>query len=178
MSRNASLVDRIVSEKAKAMEEMNKMHDLMADLERRLKEAAMHDRFDRKMQNGLNRLTRAVEAGRLRSRDVLQQRLGRLKMECSRVARAYRIDVRGDDESLSVSWVREEAQAAYMRHTEGAYLLRTNLTGESEQSLWHMYMQLNDAEAAFRTLKQDPLDTTKRGNFVHIEDLKQNFRRG
>jgi hypothetical protein len=33
--------------------------------------------------------------------------------------------------------------------------LRTNLTGESEQELWHMYMQLNDAEAAFRTLKQD-----------------------
>ena len=115
----------------------------------------MHDRFDTKMQDGLNRLTRAVDSGRLRSRDVLQQRLGRLKMECSRVARAYRIEVSGDDESLSVSWVRDEAQAAYMRHTEGAYLLRTNLAGESEQSLWHMYMQLNDAEAAFRTLKQD-----------------------
>src|SRR3989475_7122687 len=35
------------------------------------------------------------------------------------------------------------------------YLLRTNLMGESEESLWHMYMQLNDAEAAFRALKQD-----------------------
>lgn len=128
---------------------------LCRSAQRRLKEAAMHDRFDTKMQDGLNRLTRAVEAGRLRSRDVLQQRLGRLKMECSRVARAYHVDVRGDNESLLVSWVRDEAQAAYMRHTEGAYLLRTNLTGESEQSLWHMYMQLNDAEAAFRTLKQD-----------------------
>ncbi len=128
---------------------------LCRSAQRRQKEAAMHDRFDTKMQDGLNRLTSAVESGRLRSRDVLQQRLGRLKMECSRVARAYRVDVRGDDDSLSLSWVRDDARAAWMRHTEGAYLLRTNLTGESEQSLWHMYMQLNDAEAAFRTLKQD-----------------------
>ena len=51
--------------------------------------------------------------------------------------------------------LRKVDRAACMRHTEGAYLLRTNLTGESEQSLWHMYMQLSDAEAAFRTLKQD-----------------------
>jgi hypothetical protein len=50
---------------------------------------------------------------------------------------------------------KDAAKAAYMRNTEGAYLLRTNLTGESEQELWHMYMQLNNAEAAFRTLKQD-----------------------
>ena len=43
----------------------------------------------------------------------------------------------------------------YLRHSEGAYLLRTNLKGHSEQELWATYMQLNDAEAAFRTLKQD-----------------------
>ena len=41
-----------------------------------------------------------------------------------------------------------------MHHTKGAYLLRTNLTGESEEALWHMYMQLDNAEAAFRTFKQ------------------------
>lgn len=37
-----------------------------------------------------------------------------------------------------------------LRHSEGA-----NLKGESEEELWKMYMQLNDADAAFRTLKQD-----------------------
>jgi transposase len=71
------------------------------------------------------------------------------------VARAYDITVDGDGSSLSLSWRKDAAKAAYMRHCEGTYLLRTNLTGESEQELWHMYMQLNDAEAAFRTLKQD-----------------------
>jgi transposase len=128
---------------------------LCRSAERREKEAAMHDRFERKMEDGLARLAMAIVAGRLRSRDTLWQRIGRLKAECSRVARAYDITVDGDGSSLSLSWRKDAAKAAYMRHCEGTYLLRTNLTGESEQELWHMYMQLNDAEAAFRTLKQD-----------------------
>jgi hypothetical protein len=56
---------------------------------------------------------------------------------------------------ISLAWVKDQARAALLRQTEGAYLLRTNLVGHSEEDLWHMYMQLNDAEAAFRTLKQD-----------------------
>ena len=128
---------------------------LCRSADRREKEAAMHDRFERKMEDGLGRLAAAIAAGRLRSRDTLWQRIGRLKAECSRVARAYDITVEGDDVSLSLAWRKNVAKAAYLRHSEGAYLLRTNLAGESEQELWHMYMQLNDAEAAFRTLKQD-----------------------
>ena len=123
--------------------------------ERREKEAAIHDRFERRMEERLGRLEAAVQAGRLRSRDVLQQRLGRLKLECSRVARAYSFHVEGDGNALSFSWTKDEAKARYLRHTEGAYLLRTNLAGHEEPELWTMYMQLNDAEAAFLTLKQD-----------------------
>ena len=128
---------------------------LCRSADRREKEAAMHDRFERKMEDGLGRLAMGVAHGRLRSRDSLWQRIGRLKAECSRVARAYEITVEGDGPALALSWRKDAAKAAYLRHCEGAYLLRTNLTGESEQELWHMYMQLNDAEAAFRTLKQD-----------------------
>ena len=36
---------------------------------------------------------------------------------------------------------------------EGAYLLRTNLQAESAAELWTKYMQLTEAEAAFRALK-------------------------
>ncbi len=32
--------------------------------------------------------------------------------------------------------------------------LGTNLAGHGEAGLWHTYMQLNDAEAAFRVLEQ------------------------
>ena len=128
---------------------------LCRSADRRLKEKAMHERFEKRMEEGLARMQASIVAGRLQSRDVLHERLGRLKKECSRVARAYRIEVAGDAESLALRWSKDEAKAAYQQHSEGAYLLRTNLQGETEQELWKMYMQLNDAESAFRTLKQD-----------------------
>ena len=128
---------------------------LCRSADRRQKEAAIHDRFEKRMEERLARIQTSVETGRLRSRDMLQQRLGRLKLECSRVARAYNSSVEGDGDSLSFSWNKDQAKADYLRHSEGAYLLRTNLVGHAEQELWTMYMQLNDAEAAFRTLKQD-----------------------
>jgi transposase len=128
---------------------------LCRSTDRQKKEAAIHDRFEQRMEQRLVRIEASVQAGRLRSRDVLQQRLGRVKLECSRVARAYSFHVEGDDGTLRFSWTKDEAKARYLRHTEGAYLLRTNLAGHDEPELWSMYMQLNDAEAAFRTLKQD-----------------------
>lgn len=128
---------------------------LCRSTDRRKKEAAMHERFERMIEDRLTRIESAIESGRLRNRDMLQQRLGRIKTECSRVARAYVFDVDGDGDSLRFSWKKDQAKADFMRHSEGAYLLRTNLSGHSEQELWAMYMQLNDAEAAFRTLKQD-----------------------
>jgi len=128
---------------------------LCRSAERRQKEAAIHDRFEKRIEERLARIQASVQTGRLRSRDVLQQRLGRVKHECSRVARAYSFMVEGEGESLSFSWKKDQAKASFLRHSEGAYLLRTNLTGHSEQELWTMYMQLNDAEAAFRTLKHD-----------------------
>jgi transposase len=123
--------------------------------DRRQKEAAIHDRFEKRIEEHLARIKAGVGSGRLKSRDLLQQRLGRVKTECSRVARAYTFHVDGDGDSLTFSWSKDQAKAQFLRHSEGAYLLRTNLKGHAEPELWNMYMQLNDAEAAFRTLKQD-----------------------
>jgi transposase len=39
--------------------------------------------------------------------------------------------------------------------TKGAYLLRTNCTETDPAKLWRWYMQLTQAEAAFRTAKRD-----------------------
>ena len=46
-----------------------------------------------------------------------------------------------------------EERLAWREAREGAYLLRTNLTGASAEELWHRYIQLTEAEAAFRVLK-------------------------
>ena len=108
---------------------------LCRSTDRRKKEAAIHDRFERRTEERLARLEASIRSGRLHSRDVLQQRLGRLKLECSRVARAYSFHVEGDGEALHFSWSKDEAKAQYLRHTEGAYLLRTNLAGRSVSTI-------------------------------------------
>ena len=42
-----------------------------------------------------------------------------------------------------------------VRRREGRYLLRTNLTESDPAKLWQFYLQLVQAEAAFRILKAD-----------------------
>ena len=42
-----------------------------------------------------------------------------------------------------------------MTAREGAYLLRTNLKEERPEELWEKYIQLTEAEAAFRALKRE-----------------------
>ena len=39
--------------------------------------------------------------------------------------------------------------------SEGCYLLRTNVTDWSDEELWKAYIQLTEAEAAFRIHKSD-----------------------
>jgi hypothetical protein len=43
----------------------------------------------------------------------------------------------------------------WSRHSEGCYLLRTNVTDWTPDALWQTYVQLTDAEAAFRIHKSD-----------------------
>jgi len=54
---------------------------------------------------------------------------------------------------LSWRWEKEALRLA--AHRDGAYLLRTNLTDRSPDTLWRMYVQLTEVEAVFRALKSD-----------------------
>ena len=48
-----------------------------------------------------------------------------------------------------------EARRAWRDAREGAYLLRTNLVGQTVEELWTKYIQLTEAEAAFRALNSE-----------------------
>jgi len=52
-------------------------------------------------------------------------------------------------------WHLIEARRAWRDAREGAYLLRTNLVGQTVEELWTKYIQLTEAEAAFRALKSE-----------------------
>jgi len=113
------------------------------------KEEAIHLRFERKIEESLERLKNE------KSERKLFERLGRIKTQCSRVARCYRIKVISTKSGPKLSWIRDEASLQYAKASQGAYILRTNLVANDPKDLWSMYMQLNDAEAAFRNLKSD-----------------------
>ena len=97
-------------------------------------------------------------ARRKRDRAVLERRIGRLLGRNSRAAGGFKIELVEDKASaagLQLCWSRVEAWMQWTRLSEGCYLLRTNLTGRSPQTLWQTYMQLTDVEAVFRTGKSD-----------------------
>src|SRR5205085_10991131 len=56
---------------------------------------------------------------------------------------------------VTVTWKRHEVWSEWATLSEGCYLLRTNVTGWTGEELWKAYIQLTEAEAAFRIQKSD-----------------------
>ena len=120
---------------------------------RREKEKAIRRRFSERLEQALGRLHQRVAQGRLKDRTKIQQALARLRVRHARVADLYQISVVEREGKVQVEWQRMEERLAWREAREGAYLLRTNLMGASAEELWHKYIQLTEAEAAFRVLK-------------------------
>lgn len=59
------------------------------------------------------------------------------------------------DGKLAVEWQVRRERRSWQQVREGAYLLRTNLASSDPEQLWKSYIQLTEAEAAFRALKSE-----------------------
>jgi len=121
------------------------------------KESAMLERFIQHMEEGLQRLSRSAEKGRLKDLETAHQRLGRLREKNWRASACFEVNIEPLDPPagkarLRVTWVRDE-QAK--RNLCGCYLLRTNLDPIDPVALWRQYIQLVDAEWAFRISKDE-----------------------
>jgi transposase len=128
--------------------------------DRAAKEQAMHERFVNRIEEGLKTIATAASSGRLKDTEQAGRRIGRLLGKNSRGAGCFDVEVKPLDPApgkakLSVTWTPRNEWREWSRLSEGCYLLRTNLTGHSPEELWKMYMQLMDAEAAFRTHKHE-----------------------
>jgi len=132
---------------------------LCRSADRRAKERAIHERFVARIEAALVRLAGTLaRARKRRDRGAIERQLGRLLQRNSRAAGAFRIEVREAPEApsgLRLVWTRETAWEEWAAASEGCYLLRTNLTDLSAPELWRTYIQLTEAEAAFRTTKSD-----------------------
>jgi transposase len=56
---------------------------------------------------------------------------------------------------LKISWKRNDAWSEWARLSEGCYLLRSNLNDTDPKTLWKHYIQLTEAEWAFRITKDE-----------------------
>ena len=133
---------------------------LARSADRRAKEQAMHARFTARLEAGLQKLQAAAESGRLKDLGLAQRRLGRLQERNWRASGAFEVRImplsppRGKVH-LSVSWTRSGRWSEWAALSEGCYLLRTTLTDTDPATLWKRYIQLTEAEWAFRIEKDE-----------------------
>lgn len=132
---------------------------LIRSVDRREKERAMHERFARWIEERLTRLGRRVQQAR-RSLDVrkLERQVGRLLEQNQRAAARYVIEFVPDatrPAGVCLAWHAQPEWDDWARWSEGCYVLRTNVTDWTPEELWRTYIQLTDAEAAFRIQKSE-----------------------
>ncbi len=128
--------------------------------DRRQKEQAMHQRFLTRMEAALQKMQQSAAAGRLKDLALAQRRWGRLQQRYWRAARAFEVKMSPlnppvGKAKLKITYNRNSRWDDWTTLSEGCYLLRTNLTGVDAPTLWKRYIQLTEAEWAFRITKDE-----------------------
>jgi len=122
--------------------------------ERREKEKAMHERFEKRIDEALEKVQASCKKRKWK-KEVIDRRIGRIMALNSRAAALFEVEVKQVDGRTVVSWTKNEKWRDWSTLSEGCYLLRTNVHDWSAEDLWQAYIQLTEAEAAFRIQKSD-----------------------
>jgi transposase len=133
---------------------------LARSVDRRKKERAMHERFIDRMEAALQKLQNSAAGGRLKDAELAHRRLGRIQQRYWRASGAFEVKITAiknpaGKARLTVGFKRNERWSDWAELSEGCYLLRTNLTDVDPKTLWKRYIQLTEAEWAFRITKDE-----------------------
>jgi len=132
---------------------------LCRSAERRQKEQAMHERFALHIEEGLGRLARRIHKARRKlDRGPLERQIGRLLERNSRSAGRYLailVEDQNRPSGLRLDWSIRPEWEDLSRFSEGCYVLRTNVNDWTSETLWQTYIQLTQAESAFRIQKTE-----------------------
>ena len=123
------------------------------------KERAMHERFSQRIEEGLQTLARRIDKStRPLERGALERQIGRLLERNARAAARYSISIVDDASTASsvrLKWSVQRQWDEWATLSEGTYILRSNIPQWTDEELWKTYVQLTEAEAAFRVQKSD-----------------------
>jgi transposase len=123
---------------------------------RREKEKAMLARQETRLRQKLLEIQQSLEK-KPAPAAVLERRVGKWLGRFPAADKLFAVEVRLNEQrraiGLSVACVVDRSQWA--ARAQGAYLLRTNCAEKDAAQVWHWYLQLQQAEAAFRCAKSD-----------------------
>lgn len=145
---------------------------LCKSLHRKEKERGILDNHRKKLEYELLKVQKAIREGRLTDCEKASARIGRWQGRYGRAEKLFEVELIKDNEGnlkdLSIEY--KKGRIEWAEKINGKYLLRTNMTEDDPKKLWKMYMQLNQAETAFRMSKSE---LGLRPIFHHREDRVQ-----
>ena len=119
------------------------------------KEKAMHQKFADRIEAALTKMAAGC-LKRPQSPVKVAQRVGKLLGRNTRAAGGFKWHMQTDEQGQrAVVWTRNPAWKEWVDLSDGSYLLRSNILNWSPEDLWTAYMQLTEAEGAFRISKSD-----------------------
>lgn len=152
----------------------NETFVLCRSVRRKEKENAMVNRFVTRLESQLLKLAAQAEAGKVRDRQKVDRRIGRMLERHSRAASLFSVEVTESGEGraarLSIKITKNEDRYQWAMESGGCYILRTNWTETDPKTLWNTYIQLTEVEDSFRTEKYD---LGMRPIFHHKQDRTQ-----
>ena len=86
----------------------------------------------------------------------VEREVGRMLGKSSRAAKLFDVKVtKTNKDAARIEWSKVESTRDWTTLSAGYYLLRTNVVDWSDEELRKAYIQLTEAEAAFRLQKSD-----------------------
>src|SRR5258708_4664770 len=119
------------------------------------KDEAIVRRFEQKIEDRLRAMATRCEKQR-RNDQRVEREVGRMLGQNTRAARLFEVTVEQREAGgAQLKWKKIEGLRDWATLSAGCYLLRTNVLDWTDEELWKTYMQLTEAEAAFKIHKTD-----------------------
>lgn len=130
---------------------------LCRSTDRAAKERSMLQTQIDRLRRELNKIDAGLRKHPAKDSEKIERRIGRWLGRYTAAEKLFTVTVEKSSEgsATGLTIVEHPEKREWVEKAFGAYLLRTNYTEGSASDLWKWYIQLSQAEAAFRTTKSD-----------------------
>ena len=137
--------------------EADEQYVLCRSSARRQKEGAMIELARKRLRAQLDKTHASLQKRPLRDAGLIERRIGRWLGRFPSAERLLSVTVErnAQGQATGLKILEHADRTAWAELAHGAYLLRTNCTEKDPAQLWRWYMQLGQAEDAFRISKSD-----------------------